>query len=118
MCIRDRANEGFQELVFPQNGTEFLHGFRFRCGCGQVQRGLHADICGDDVLSLIHIFALFMDGVSAVPIYGGASFRPQLDALRRGVQFAVSYTHLDVYKRQQWSRQWRRVHLPALRRRK
>lgn len=30
-----------------------------------------------------------MDGVSAVPIYGGASFRPQLDALRRGVQFVV-----------------------------
>ncbi len=43
------ANEGFQELVFPQNGTEFLQGFRFRFGCGQVQRGLHADICGDDV---------------------------------------------------------------------
>ncbi len=30
-----------------------------------------------------------MDGVSAVPIYGGSSFRPQLDALRRGVQFVV-----------------------------
>ncbi len=33
--------------------------------------------------------ALFMDGVSAVPIYGGTSFGPQLSALKRGVQFVV-----------------------------
>lgn len=43
------ANEGFQKLVFPQDGTEFLQGFRFRFGGGQVQRGFHADICGNDV---------------------------------------------------------------------
>ncbi len=33
--------------------------------------------------------ALFLDGVSAVPVYGGSSFRPQLDAFRRGVQVVV-----------------------------
>ncbi len=33
--------------------------------------------------------ALFLDGVSAVPIYGGASFAPQLAALRRGVPFVA-----------------------------
>lgn len=33
--------------------------------------------------------SLFLDGVSAVPVYGGSSFKPQLDAFRRGVQFVV-----------------------------
>ena len=33
--------------------------------------------------------AIFLEGVKAVPIYGGASFGPQLAALRRGVPFAV-----------------------------
>ena len=33
--------------------------------------------------------ALFLDGISAVPVYGGASFKPQLDAFRQGVQFVV-----------------------------
>ena len=33
--------------------------------------------------------ALFLDGVSAVPIYGGASFAPQLAALKRGVPFVA-----------------------------
>ena len=47
-------------------------------------RELAVQICRE-----VDKLALFMDGVSAVPIYGGASFRPQLDALRRGVQFVV-----------------------------
>ncbi len=33
--------------------------------------------------------ALFLDGVSAAPIYGGTSFGPQLAALRRGTPFVV-----------------------------
>ncbi len=33
--------------------------------------------------------ALFLEGVSAVPIYGGSSFGPQLAALRRGTPFVV-----------------------------
>lgn len=33
--------------------------------------------------------ALFLDGISAVPVYGGSSFKPQLDAFRRGVQVVV-----------------------------
>lgn len=33
--------------------------------------------------------SLFLDGVSAVPVYGGSSFKPQLDAFRRGVQVVV-----------------------------
>lgn len=33
--------------------------------------------------------AIFLEGVKAVPVYGGASFGPQLAALRRGVPFAV-----------------------------
>ncbi len=33
--------------------------------------------------------ALFLEGVSAAPIYGGASFGPQLAALRRGTPFVV-----------------------------
>lgn len=47
-------------------------------------RELAVQICRE-----VDKLALFLDGVSAVPIYGGASFRPQLDALRRGVQFVV-----------------------------
>lgn len=47
-------------------------------------RELAVQICRE-----VDKLALFMDGVSAVPIYGGSSFRPQLDALRRGVQFVV-----------------------------
>ena len=33
--------------------------------------------------------ALFLDGISATPIYGGTSFGPQLAALRRGVPFVA-----------------------------
>ena len=33
--------------------------------------------------------ALFLEGVSAAPIYGGASFGPQLAALKRGVPFVA-----------------------------
>ena len=33
--------------------------------------------------------ALFLDGVSAAPIYGGASFGPQIAALKRGVPFVA-----------------------------
>ncbi len=47
-------------------------------------RELAVQICRE-----VDKLALFLDGVSAVPIYGGASFRPQLDALQRGVQFVV-----------------------------
>ena len=53
-------------------------------------RELAVQICRE-----VDKLALFMDGVSAVPIYGGSSFRPQLDALRRGVQF-VSETDTEV----------------------
>ncbi len=47
-------------------------------------RELAVQICRE-----VDKLALFLDGVSAVPIYGGSSFRPQLDALQRGVQFVV-----------------------------
>ncbi len=47
-------------------------------------RELAVQICRE-----VDKLALFLDGVSAVPIYGGASFKPQLDALNRGVQFVV-----------------------------
>ncbi|MCC8021669.1 MAG: DEAD/DEAH box helicase [Akkermansia sp.] len=47
-------------------------------------RELAVQICRE-----VEKLALFMEGVSAVPIYGGASFRPQLDALKRGAQFVV-----------------------------
>lgn len=47
-------------------------------------RELAVQICRE-----VDKLALFLDGVSAVPIYGGSSFKPQLDALRRGVQFVV-----------------------------
>lgn len=33
--------------------------------------------------------SLFLDGVKSVPVYGGASFKPQLDAFQRGVQVVV-----------------------------
>lgn len=47
-------------------------------------RELAVQICRE-----VDKLALFLDGISAVPIYGGASFKPQLDALNRGVQFVV-----------------------------
>ncbi|MEG2249024.1 MAG: DEAD/DEAH box helicase, partial [Akkermansia sp.] len=47
-------------------------------------RELAVQICRE-----VDKLALFLDGISAVPVYGGSSFKPQLDALRRGVQFVV-----------------------------
>ena len=52
--------------------------------CLAPTRELAVQICRE-----VDKLALFLDGVSAVPIYGGASFAPQLAALKRGVQFVV-----------------------------
>ncbi len=52
--------------------------------CLAPTRELVVQICRE-----VDKLALFLDGVSAVPIYGGTSFGPQLAALRRGVQFVV-----------------------------
>lgn len=52
--------------------------------CLAPTRELAVQICRE-----VDKLALFLDGVSAVPIYGGASFGPQLSALKRGVQFVV-----------------------------
>lgn len=52
--------------------------------CLAPTRELAVQICRE-----VDKLALFMDGVSAVPIYGGTSFAPQLAALHRGVQFVV-----------------------------
>lgn len=52
--------------------------------CLAPTRELAVQICRE-----VDKLALFLDGVSAVPIYGGASFAPQLAALSRGVQFVV-----------------------------
>ncbi len=52
--------------------------------CLAPTRELAVQICRE-----VDKLALFLDGVSAVPIYGGSSFGPQLAALKRGVQFVV-----------------------------
>lgn len=52
--------------------------------CLAPTRELAVQICRE-----VDKLALFLEGISAVPIYGGASFGPQLAALRRGVQFVV-----------------------------
>lgn len=52
--------------------------------CLAPTRELAVQICRE-----VDKLAMFLDGVSAVPIYGGASFAPQLAALKRGVQFVV-----------------------------
>lgn len=52
--------------------------------CLAPTRELAVQICRE-----VDKLALFLDGVSAVPIYGGTSFGPQLAALQRGVQFVV-----------------------------
>ena len=52
--------------------------------CLAPTRELAVQICRE-----VEKLALFLEGVSAAPIYGGASFGPQLAALRRGVQFVV-----------------------------
>ncbi len=52
--------------------------------CLAPTRELAVQICRE-----VDKLALYMDGVSAVPIYGGTSFGPQLSALKRGVQFVV-----------------------------
>ena len=52
--------------------------------CLAPTRELAVQICRE-----VDKLALFIDGVSAVPIYGGTSFGPQLSALKRGVQFVV-----------------------------
>ena len=44
-------------------------------------------------------YARHLPGFHVLPIYGGQSMGIQLRHLKRGVH-AVSYTHLDVYKRQ------------------
>ncbi len=70
-----------------------VRGVQVLCLC--PTRELAVQICRE-----VDKLALFLDGVSAVPVYGGASFKPQLDALRRGVQFVVGtpgriMDHLD-----------------------
>ncbi|MBR5186014.1 MAG: DEAD/DEAH box helicase, partial [Akkermansia sp.] len=52
--------------------------------CLAPTRELAVQICRE-----VDKLVLFLNGVSAVPIYGGASFAPQLAALKRGVQFVV-----------------------------
>lgn len=52
--------------------------------CLAPTRELAVQICRE-----VDKLALFLDGISAVPIYGGTSFGPQLAALQRGVQFVV-----------------------------
>ena len=52
--------------------------------CLAPTRELAVQICRE-----VDKLAMYLDGVSAVPIYGGASFGPQLSALKRGVQFVV-----------------------------
>ena len=52
--------------------------------CLAPTRELAVQICRE-----VDKLALFLDGVSAAPIYGGTSFGPQLSALKRGVQFVV-----------------------------
>ncbi len=52
--------------------------------CLAPTRELAVQICRE-----VDKLALFLDGVSSVPIYGGTSFAPQLAALQRGVQFVV-----------------------------
>lgn len=65
------------ELIDPEvEGVQVL--------CLAPTRELAIQICRE-----VEKLALFLEGVSAVPIYGGASFGPQLAALRRGVQFVV-----------------------------
>lgn len=59
-----------------------VHGVQVLCLA--PTRELAVQICRE-----VDKLALFLDGVSAVPIYGGASFGPQLAALKRGVQFVV-----------------------------
>jgi len=52
--------------------------------CLAPTRELAVQICRE-----VDKLALYMDGISAAPIYGGTSFGPQLAALKRGVQFVV-----------------------------
>lgn len=52
--------------------------------CLAPTRELAVQICRE-----VDKLALFLEGISAVPIYGGTSFGPQLAALKRGVQFVV-----------------------------
>ncbi len=52
--------------------------------CLAPTRELAVQICRE-----VDKLALYLDGVSAAPIYGGTSFGPQLNALHRGVQFVV-----------------------------
>lgn len=59
-----------------------VKGVQALCLC--PTRELAVQICRE-----VDKLALFLDGISAVPVYGGASFKPQLDAFKRGVQFVV-----------------------------
>ncbi len=52
--------------------------------CLAPTRELAVQICRE-----VDKLALYLDGISAAPIYGGTSFAPQLNALHRGVQFVV-----------------------------
>lgn len=52
--------------------------------CLAPTRELAVQICRE-----VEKLSLFLEGISATPIYGGVSFGPQLAALRRGVQFVV-----------------------------
>ena len=103
MCIRDSCTD---DLFLAGKRSEFLDIDIHREDCTQRIQG-RADSA--DQLSLIHIYgvqhgsghSLFM-GIPCGRIYDMASLH---DAVFLPVRYhPVSYTHLDVYKRQVWAR--------------
>ena len=112
MCIRDRALDGHDLLAGAQTGTGKTAAFGLpllqHLGTSpQAVNGVRkprALILAPTRELAVQVHDSLRDyskylRIPSTTIYGGAGMGPQQDALRRGVD-PVSYTHLDVYKRQ------------------
>ena len=66
-------------------------------------------------LSVSDVIALKRNGEVSVPYVDSIGFKelPGFLDTKPERPSAVSYTHLDVYKRQAWNRRWRKAKLPS-----
>ena len=86
MCIRDRGGPGYSiKGEFAQNGVE--NNLVHDAGVLSMARAMHPDSAGSQFF-IMHKKAPHLDGAYAA-----------FGKITEGMD-AVSYTHLDVYKRQ------------------
>ena len=104
MCIRDRPNACETKMVMTMNCRSLNNFFNLRC-CNRAQWEIRA--VADEMLRLVyplapHVFAAAGPRCLAGPCPEGGMCCGKQNAVRDkyATLKPVSYTHLDVYKRQ------------------